>query len=257
MKVSFILLQSAEKPEFILDWLNRRSRAIGVDIDEALAIRDNELKDVLSSLYSRDDAIVVVGAAGNKEAVKAIADILGVDAEINREALDMVRIYYMDTLTPPPNLDDLALTPEFSDIIPNNRGPIPGFVAWGDNERIIVGLPPSTDEAIDVFENGVEDYLRRRTGMLYSATFSIQVEGEVSKARKLARRVDDKLRWAFVRLDGRFASTGIPIVSTVFAANPEELSERLERVERELEEECRRNGLTIKGARDGEVEEIK
>uniref|UniRef100_A0A7C3WK58 MoaB/Mog domain-containing protein n=1 Tax=Thermofilum pendens TaxID=2269 RepID=A0A7C3WK58_THEPE len=223
MKVSVVLTSSVEAPEALSRWLLGYLRAIGVE--EVELLRDSGDYSSIRQAYSRSDAVIVAGAAGDPDAVRVIAELLGLGVEVNEEALSYVRSYYSDTLDVPENLESLALTPEFSYVVPNERGPVPAFVAMSlAEDKFIAGLPPKPSEAVECFERGVQDFIREKTGRRFSATMTFHLACDRSAADALADELGRELKSVFARFDLRFLGReGVPLTLTVYAGTAEEL----------------------------------
>lgn len=236
MKVGLIILDTSSRPQSTRSWLTGYLEAIGVEVSvHELGASDlDRLADILRS----NDALVVVGAAGNKAAVSKIAELLGLGVEVNSEALEAIRNYFSDRLDYPENMEEMALMPEFSYVVANERGPVPGFVAFSlTDDKFIAATPPRFEEAVECFERGIQDFFREKTGKRYSVTFVLYAEGPLEGAERILKAAVDGVGGVFARVDGRFlGQRGIPIVFTVYASSPEELSEKM----RELEERARK-----------------
>ncbi len=245
MEIEVIILPNVEGRDKIESWLEQYIKAMGADVSTIVLEEDMDT-DFLKREFDSHDGIIVVGAAGNISEVKKIADVLGLELEVNEEALNNLKAYYMDTLDVPENLDEMATIPEFSYPIPNVRGPVAGFVALSlEDDRFIAATPSSFSETIEVFETGIQDFIREKTGKRYSVTFSIQLETTVNKAGEIAKRVEKIFNEVFVRLDGRFTNAGIPLVCTVFASDPEELSMIHEKLNNYIREITEKSGIRV------------
>lgn len=233
MRAGIILLESVSKPDSARRWLEGYLKAMGVEAN-TYSLNINNL-DSMKDALDKNDALIVVGAAGEKKTVTRIAELLKLNLEVNNEALEMIRSYFSDTPNVPQDLEEKALMPEFSYVIPNERGPVPGFVAFSlTDEKFIAATPPRFEEAIECFELGIQDFFREKTGKKYSVTFALHFDGSVDNAEKLVEKLSKLEGNAFIRLDARFfGSQGIPIVSTIYASTPEELSESMSRIEEE------------------------
>ncbi len=251
MKIGILVLPGAEKPSLAAEWLSRYIRAMGAEpLPEVLEKLPGE--ELVREKLAGSDGLVLVGGAGKTEVVRAVAAALGLDVEVNEEALQDVRAWFMDEEEPPSNLEEMALMPEFSYPVGNPRGPVDGFVALSlEDDRFVAATPPGFAESIEVFEAGIQDFVRKGTGKRFSATFSFQLALGVEKARRLAEEVDAKFPSVFARLDGRFTDTGVPLVCTVYAGSPEELGALHDEVKRFVEERAGGRILESHGARGG------
>lgn len=231
MKVKVLVLPGAEKPRLAAEWISGYLRAMGAEpLPEVLDALPGvgEIREKLAA----SDGVILVGAAGNPAAVKAIAEALGLGVEVNEDALEDAKAWFMDVLEPPENLEEMALMPEFSFPVENPRGPVDGFVAMSlEDDRFVAATPSGFAEAVEVFENGVQDFVRKETGRRFSATFSFQLGMSVEEARRIAADVEERFPGVFARLDGRFADTGVPLVCTAYARDAEELGRLHEEVE--------------------------
>jgi hypothetical protein len=247
MKVSVVLLSSVEAPDALSRWLLGYLRAIGVE--DVKLTRDSGDYSSIGQAYSESDVVIVAGAAGNPDAVRVIAGLLGLGVEVNEEALNYVRSYYSDTLDVPEGLENLALTPEFSYVVPNERGPVPAFVAMSLTEdKIIAGLPPRPSEAVECFERGVQDFIREKTGKRFSATMTFHLACDRSTADMLADELSRELRGVFARFDLRFLGReGAPLTLTVYAGTAEELYDTMVAAEELLQKLAAQRGVQVLG----------
>ncbi|QOJ78595.1 hypothetical protein IG193_07505 [Infirmifilum lucidum] len=255
MRVGLVLLDTVTNPGPTRRWLTGYLRAIGVEVNHYLL--KNEDLGMLSRLLSENDALIVIGGAGNKEVVKKIAEALGLGVEVNSEALEALRLYYSDRINVPPDLEDKALMPEFSYVIPNERGPTPGFVAFSlSDDSFIAATPPKFEEAVECFETGIQDFFREKTGKKYSATFVLYLDASVEEAEHVVNTLSGQAEGAFIRLDARFMGTrGVPLVFTVYASTPEELSEKMDELESRSRELVRSLGKSLLEKEPGAWEE--
>ncbi len=243
--MGLVLLDTVTNPDSTREWLTGYLRAIGVEVSHYLL--KSEGLGALSNLLSENDALIVVGGAGNKEAVKKIAEALGLGVEVNSEALEALRMYYSDRIDVPSDLEDKALMPEFSYVVPNERGPIPGFVAFRlSDDKFIAATPPRFEEAVECFETGIQDFFREKTGKKYSATFVLYLDASVEEAKHIVNVLSGQAEGAFIRLDARFVGRrGVPLVFTVYASTPEELSEKMDELENKSRELVRSLGKSL------------
>ncbi|MEM0335359.1 MAG: hypothetical protein QXT33_02990 [Thermofilum sp.] len=256
MKVAVVLLPGERSSEVAASWLVGYLRAIGVEQVDLLRAEDD--LSAITSSYRSHDALVVVGASGNPDAVRAIASALGLGVEVSEEALTYVRSYYSDRFEVPADLERLALVPEFSYVVPNERGAAPAFVASSLTEdKFIAGLPQSLGEAVECFEKSIQDFFREKTGRRFSATFAFYLAGSAQAAGEVAAKLSSKVEGVFARVDYRFmGAEGLPLVVTIYAATAEELYERITAVEGELKQLAEQAGLTVlQGGITGQGEE--
>jgi len=253
VKIRVLVLPGSEKPGLAAEWISGYLRAMGAEpLPEVLDELPGE--ELIRERLAGSDGVILVGAAGRPEAVRRAAAALGLGVEVNEEALSDTRAWYMDVEEPPGNLEEMALMPEFSYPVENPRGPVDGFVAMSlEDDRFVAATPPGFAESLEVFELGIQDFVRKGTGRRYSATFSFQLLVGVEEARRLAREVDEKFPQVFARLDGRFMDTGVPLVCTVYAGTPEELGRLHEEVRRFVEERSGGRIAASHGAEGGEL----
>lgn len=244
MKVAVVALPEAREPEAALQWLRGYLGAIGV---EPSLVRANVSLEEVAAVIAEQDAVIVVGAAGNRKAVEVIGNALGLKLEVNKEALELVTGYYMDRVDIPGNVEELAITPEFSYVIPNERGPVPAFVAFSlTDDRFVAATPPGFEETIETFEAGIQDFFREKTGKKYSVTFSMDVECGVEEAESIVSEVNSGVKGVFARLDARFyTGKGLPLTFTAYSETPEGLSDTMERVEELVKKLAAEKGLRL------------
>lgn len=245
MKVAVVLLSGGHDSEVAASWLVGYLKAIGVNHVDLLC--DEGSLSTISSSYQSHDALVVVGASGNPDAVRVIASVLGLDVEVNEEALTYVRSYYSDRFEVPADLERFALMPEFSYVVPNERGAAPAFIASSFTEdKFIAGLPQSFSEAVECFEKAVQDFFREKTGRRFSTTFTFYVAGSAQAAAEVAEKLSAEVEGVFARVDSRFlGAEGLPLAITIYAVTAEELYEKVISAEGELGRLAERAGLTI------------
>lgn len=257
MKAAIIVLPGGRASEITAKWLAGYLRAIGVSSIDVLHDK-GDLAEI-SSAYQSHDALVVVGAAGNPDAVRALAGLLGLGVEVNEEALTYVRSFFSDRFEVPQDLERFALMPEFSYVVPNERGPAPAFVAISLTEdKFIAGLPQTLSEAVECFERAVQDFFRERTGRRFSTTFAFYLEGPASAANELAEKLSS-IEGVFARLDSRFSGAeGLPLAITIYAATAEELYERIVAAESEVRRLAEQSGLSVlRGGISEQSEELE
>ena len=247
MKVSVVLLSSVEAPDALSRWLLGYLKAVGVEKVEL--IRDSGDYLSIRQAYTESDAVIVAGAAGNPDVVRVVAELLGLGVEVNEEALTYVRSYYSDALDVPEGLENLALTPEFSYIVPNERGPVPAFVAMSLTEdKFIAGLPSKPSEAVECFERGVQDFIREKTGKRFSATMTFHLGCDRSTADALADELSRELQGVFARFDLRFLGReGAPLALTVYAGTAEELYDTVVAAEELLQKLAAQRDIRVLG----------
>ena len=247
MKIEVIVLQDFAEKDKVGEWLRPYINAMGAEasitvLEERLSI------DMLRRELDVYDGLIVVGAAGRPSEVEKIAKALGLGVEVNEEALNHTRAYFMDVVNPPKNLEDMAKMPEFSYPVQNVRGAVDGFVALSlYSDKFIAATPPSFAETIEVFETGIQDFIREKTGRRFSVTFSFQLEGDLPRISHIVEEVGRKYGKSFARLDGRFASNGVPLVCSIYAETPEELSRLHESISEFINELAGREGVKIIG----------
>ncbi|MEZ0346752.1 MAG: hypothetical protein ABWK01_09390 [Infirmifilum sp.] len=231
MKAGIVILDNASKPESSRKWLEGYLKSIGVEVSSYL-LKLGDI-DYLKEIFSQNDALIIVGAAGEKSVVGKVAELLNLGVEVNGEALEMIRSYYSDQIDLPEHVEEKAMMPEFSFVVPNERGPVPGFVAFSlTNDKFIAATPARFEEAVECFETGIQDFFRAKTGKKYSVTFTLYLDGSIEEAENMVRKLETQAENTFIRLDARFLGReGVPIVLTVYAATPEELSDTMAKLE--------------------------
>uniref|UniRef100_A0A7C1CEI7 MoaB/Mog domain-containing protein n=1 Tax=Thermofilum adornatum TaxID=1365176 RepID=A0A7C1CEI7_9CREN len=254
MKIAILAMPQVEHPDELLSWLKGYLEAIGLT---DITVEQNFSIERLEDVFQQVDAIILAGVAGNPQLVSKVAKVLGLGTEVNADALELVKSFYMDKAELPKNLEDLAVMPEFSYVIPNERGPVPSFVAFSlESEKFVAATPPSFEETIEAFEKGIQDFFRQSTGKKFSVTFSLDLECQITEANEVINAVRREVRNVFPRLDGRFyTGKGFPLTFTVYSSTPEELSETMEKIQNIVLQVSREKGIKIIEKQMQETEE--
>ena len=238
------------------DWLRRRLRAIGFDVDAPVSVEasSEDIARVLREMMARNDLIILVGGIrpGATPSLEGVAEVLGRELMVNDEAFEMVKDYYL--FERGENMDDelpdeakpLVMLPEGSLVLRNPRGVAPGVILE-EEERHIVCLPESDLEAREMFEEEADPYIRHLAGVSLSVSFHIMTgEWSIEKLSRVIRILEEEKPWMFVQVKPNvFTREGRGVTVTVFACSAEELSEKLEKAEDSIRETLGRLNIRI------------
>ena len=180
-------------------WIARRCSAHGLKVRRITVVGDDlgEIASAIREALSRKPALLVItgglGPTPDDLTAKAIAEALGRELELSKEALRMLRRFYGQELTPA--REKMAWLPEGASALENPVGAAPGImIELGDTR--LVALPGVPAEMEAMFETHVEPILSdlARGLVRFEArflTFGIREADIAEVLEELAERLPD------------------------------------------------------------------
>lgn len=237
-------------------WAARRLRAMGYEVEGPVKIEKSveAVGEAVKAALGSCDLIVVTGGVepSSAPAFEGIAAALGRALVENEEAKQHVEEYYLleetgGTASGMYSLElakALTLLPEGSTVLRNPKGPAPGILLEEDGKYLIC-VPGSLAETGAIFEEEADPYVRSVVGASFSTTVHVMTKTwEEEAITRVVDAVSETVPWVFVQLKRTvYTKEGWGITVTVFAKNPDELSEKLVRAVEIVEEALERENI--------------
>ena len=160
-------------------WLSKRITSLGGRVTRIITIGDdvNEISSTIRDCLARKpDFIITVGGLGptfDDKTLEGVAHALNLRLEVNREALDMVRMKYEslgrirgEKIELTPARIKMATLPEKAKPIKNPVGTAPGVLLEVDGVTIIC-LPGVPEEMKAIFEEHISPIIRERSKLVF------------------------------------------------------------------------------------------
>ena len=153
-------------------WIGERLAANGIDSHVQFKVGDNHRRIVtlLRGALDEADAVIMCGGLGPTHddlTREAIAEVMGVDLEMNDGVADVIReIFASRGRRMADNNLRQAMVPRGATIIPQTRGTAPGLICpiGPSGDKVVYAVPGVPHEMYDMMERAVLPDLRRRTG---------------------------------------------------------------------------------------------
>ena len=153
-------------------WIGERLAANGIDSHVQFKVGDNHRRIVtlLRGALDEADAVIMCGGLGPTHddlTREAIAEVMGVDLEMNDGVADVIReIFASRGRRMADNNLRQAMVPRGATIIPQTRGTAPGLICpiGPSGDKVVYAVPGVPHEMYDMMERAVLHDLRRRTG---------------------------------------------------------------------------------------------
>ncbi|MCE4617729.1 MAG: nicotinamide mononucleotide deamidase-related protein [Desulfurococcales archaeon] len=148
-------------------WLAKKLTFMGFTVKRIITVPDdlNEIKEELARASQRADLVITTGGLGptyDDKTAEAIAYSLNLEMEKNPEALRLVEKFYMEkNMKLTQERLKMAILPRGAIVFPNPVGAAPGFAIERDGFSVIA-LPGVPNEMKSIFENYVEDFLKKK-----------------------------------------------------------------------------------------------
>lgn len=238
----------------VSNWIARRLKAIGYAVDEPVQVpaSSTDIAAAVREALREHDVVVIAGGVrpSAAPAFKGIAEALGRRLVESREAIRLVEEYYYilhreggrdaATFRIPEEARLLIMLPEGSIVLSNPRGPAPGLVVE-EEDKYLLCLPPSLVEASEMFEDEADPYVRSLLGVNLSATVHLMTKTwDHALLHEAVEEISRREPWIFAQLKPNvYSREGWGITITVFAKTAGELSDKLGRAVRLVEEVLR------------------
>jgi molybdenum cofactor synthesis domain-containing protein len=160
-------------------WLSKRITSLGGRVTRIITIEDNvnEISSTIRDCLARKpDFIITVGGLGptfDDKTLEGVAHALNLRLEVNKEALDMVRMKYEslgrirgEKIELTPARIKMATLPEKAKPIKNPVGTAPGVLLEVSGVTIIC-LPGVPEEMKAIFEEHISPIIRERSKLVF------------------------------------------------------------------------------------------
>ncbi len=164
-----------------LTYLSKQLRKIGIPIESAMCIQDNEKNIHRTLKESNEDLIIFTGGLGPTRddiTKESVCDFFNLKLELHEDTLNTIKQYFarLDREMSESN-EKQAYFPKDAIILENKQGTAPGLIVKTD-EKTVVLLPGPPHELIPMFHY-VADYLKERTNQtLYQSGYLVVGIGE-------------------------------------------------------------------------------
>lgn len=149
-------------------FISRRLAALGVPVYRQAVVGDNpdRMRDAVAESFGRTDCLILTGGLGptcDDITKEVTAEYLGLELELNEEALSRMQAYFASTgRTMTENNRKQAYAPHGARVLQNNWGTAPGLIIErGDKTAILLPGPPI--ELEPMWYESVEPYLMERS----------------------------------------------------------------------------------------------
>ncbi len=179
-------------------YISRRLAALGIPVYRQAVVGDNpeRMRQAIAESFSRADCLILSGGLGptcDDITKEMVAEYLGLELELNEEALERMKAYFSSTgRNMTKNNEKQAMAPRGARVLQNDWGTAPGFVIEHDDKTAIL-LPGPPIELEPMWRERVEPYLFERSdSVIVSKNIYILGMGESA--------VEDRLRYMMEEL---------------------------------------------------------
>lgn len=172
-------------------YISRRLAALGIPVYRQAVVGDNpeRMRQAIAESFSRSDCLILTGGLGptcDDITKEMVAEYLGLELELNEEALERMKSYFSSTCrTMTKNNEKQAFAPKGARVLQNDWGTAPGFVIELDDKTAIL-LPGPPIELEPMWRERVEPYLFERSdAVIVSKNIYILGMGESAVEEKL------------------------------------------------------------------------
>lgn len=172
-------------------YISRRLAALGIPVYRQAVVGDNpeRMRQAIAESFSRSDCLILTGGLGptcDDITKEMVAEYLGLELELNEEALERMKSYFSSTCrTMTKNNEKQAMAPKGARVLQNDWGTAPGFVIERDDKTAIL-LPGPPIELEPMWRDRVEPYLFERSdSVIVSKNIYILGMGESAVEEKL------------------------------------------------------------------------
>ena len=178
-------------------YISRRLAALGIPVYRQAVVGDNpeRMRQAIAESFSRSDCLILSGGLGptcDDITKEMVAECLGLELELNEEALARMKAYFSSTgRTMTKNNEKQAMAPRGARVLQNDWGTAPGFVIeQGDHTAILLPGPPI--ELEPMWRDRVEPYLFERSdSVIVSKNLYILGMGESAVEEKLRYMMEE------------------------------------------------------------------
>jgi len=148
----------------------RALAANGIDVFGTHTVGDNRerIARAITGALSRADGVIMCGGLGptiDDVTKEAVCDALGVDVELNEEALQQIeRVFASSGREMRANNRKQALLPSGATIMPNVNGTAPGFIAFAADQKFVAAIPGVPHEMAAMLEAQLIPWMQSRYG---------------------------------------------------------------------------------------------
>lgn len=172
-------------------YISRRLASLGIPVYRQAVVGDNpeRMRQAIAESFSRSDCLILSGGLGptcDDITKEMVAEYLGLELELNEEALERMKSYFSSTgRNMTKNNEKQAMAPRGARVLQNDWGTAPGFVIeQGDKTAILLPGPPI--ELEPMWRERVEPYLFERSdSVIVSKNIYILGMGESAVEEKL------------------------------------------------------------------------
>ncbi len=149
-------------------YISRRLAALGIPVYRESVVGDNpeRMKDAVAESFARTDCLILTGGLGptcDDITKETVAEYLGLEMELNAEALERMQAYFTSTgRVMTDNNRKQAYAPRGARVLQNNWGTAPGLVIE-QGEKTAILLPGPPIELEPMWCESVEPYLFERS----------------------------------------------------------------------------------------------
>ena len=172
-------------------YISRRLAALGIPVYRQAVVGDNpeRMRQAVAESFSRSDCLILSGGLGptcDDITKEMVAEYLGLELELNEEALERMKSYFSSTgRNMTKNNEKQAMAPRGARVLQNDWGTAPGFVIE-QGEKTAILLPGPPIELEPMWRERVEPYLFERSdSVIVSKNIYILGMGESAVEEKL------------------------------------------------------------------------
>jgi len=158
-------------------YISRKLSELGITIYRQTTVGDNpgRVKEALEVALSRSDIVITTGGLGPTEddlTKEMVAEVLGLPMVLDEGAREHV-VGWMSRFGRQITENNLrqAYFPKGAIIMPNRCGTAPGCIVETTDGKAVAVLPGPPRELTDMFEQALEPYLRKKSGMTIASRF--------------------------------------------------------------------------------------
>ncbi len=158
-------------------YIAQRLSELGITMYRQTTVGDNpaRVKEALEVALSRSDLVITTGGLGPTEddlTKEMVAETLGLPMEMDEGAKEHV-VGWMSKFGRTMTENNLrqAYFPKGAIIMPNRCGTAPGCIVETGDDKAVAVLPGPPRELTDMFENALEPYLRKKSGVTIQSRY--------------------------------------------------------------------------------------
>ncbi len=236
-------------------WLAKKLTLLGYTVRRIVTIpdEDNEIINIYRDAYENADTIISTGGLGptfDDKTSECLAKAFDKKWIINREAYDEVKKKFDEAnMKLTPTRIKMAKMPEGAKSLYNPVGIAPG-IFLEVNSKVIVALPGVPKEMEAIFENSLEEILRRKGPHKYYVENSVKVVGipESTAAEYIEKIMEKYSNRIYIKSHPRGHETRGPMLElhiSTYTRSKEEGEKIISKALKELIELLEENGAII------------